>query len=333
MELQPQTVPTTGYSFIIKLLPDTYNLWAKQATTHIKLAGWYFHLKYETFNNYYLECFPPTSKEVRQRKKLDVVTKKPITREWTEELKEVEMEALEDELADADLKKANELRTWNQDEMKLNGFFFKTTDERYHIGLNKCQTAFEMWKKLKKESNQEEAGNLMSLLSQLFQTKFQPNEKLSSFASRIHTIAAKITDLGKEPTWNEIVNFRVLSALPSQYDPIQQAIFQLPWKHITTELLLAKFNAEDSRQEANRVSNAISTKPPRNTRNADEALNTNTERKCANFATCQKFVPRNHSARCKLCYDCFQMKKYEEKKIEDGNEKKEQTNAVVVHIL
>jgi hypothetical protein len=325
MESQHNTISTTGHSFVVKLLPDTYNLWAKQATTHIKLAGWYFHLLYETFEAYYVECFPPTNKEVRQRKKLDAAYKKPVTRDFSEEQKEQEIETLEDQLAESDLKRANELRIWNQDEMKLNGFFFKTTDDRYHIGLNKCDTAFKMWKKLKKESNQEEAGNLMSLLSQLFQAKFLPNEKLSSFASRIYTIAAKITDLGKEPTWNEIVNFRILSALPNQYDPIQQAIFQLPWKEITSDLLLSKFNAEDSRQEANKLSNSTSTKS--NHRNYDEALAATTERKCTNFETCKKFISPQMPTRFKLCLQCHRDKK----ETNAEAEKKDQVN--IIHIL
>jgi hypothetical protein len=279
------------------------------------------------------------------RKQLEATLEKPTTKHYPEEQKSKEAEELEDQLQTWDERKSKELRRWNLDEQKLTGLLFKSTDERYHPNMLKCTSAFEIWKRLKKDSNQEEAGNLMALLSQLFNIKFLPGEKLADFAARVQTIASKITDLGKEPNWNEIVNFRILSALPNQYDAIQQTIFQLPWKDITTDLLLTKFNAEDSRQEANKQSNdeakQAANKPSnKSTYNHEEALATTTDRKCRR-ERCTNILPNHFRSDQSLCSSCYRKKKQrrrendtnsseEEKPKKKEKSKKEQANTILV---
>src|ERR1700684_22261 len=120
----------------------------------------------------YQARYPTTNREAIVRKLLESAKAKPITNKFSQDDKDLEILELEDKLVAADEKRFEVARKWDVQEQQLKGLFLKTTEERYHFNINQCKFAAEVWKILKRDSNQEEPGTIMALLSQFFNFKF-----------------------------------------------------------------------------------------------------------------------------------------------------------------
>jgi hypothetical protein len=107
-------------------------------------------------------------------------------------------------------------------------------------------------------------------------------------------------DLGDAPDFQEMICFKILSAMPYKYDQIQQQLFQMPRSKLTIDRIKSKFATEDSRTKANRlINNGNFNNGNNNTNNCNrnnvnnqkkEESNAVIERKCK---TCQKPMPKN----------------------------------------
>jgi hypothetical protein len=290
----------------------------------------------------YAVKYPMSMLELKTRKMYDIICAKPIANDYNQNDKDEALYPLEVKIDAWDREKNKHRINWELGDQKLRGIFRSTTDQRYHLNLDKCQSSFEIWKRLKKDSNQDEASTLMSLLANFFNAKFIPGEALLDFSARVRSIANQITlQGGKPPTWEEIICFRILSKLPAEYDQIQQSIFQLEWKKINIEMLEKKFNQEDARQLANREIQK-NEKPSKQSYSSDSAFATQDkekneekeERKCSD---CQKST-RNNNIRCSPCF--FKYKKdhpeefhNEKKKEATTDKKKESSNQIQVFHL
>lgn len=261
-----------GLQSVTKLTPTGYPLYAKQMRSFLRTKGFEDHITYADFNTMYLDRFRPTEREELLLKKKDTIQKKVLSNKYSEDDRMEELLDVSDKLAPFMERKTKEEYSWIQNEQKIKGYFEISTEARYHLRMNECKTSAEIWKRLKIDSNQEEAGNFMAILTQFYNLKYQPGEKLSNLAARAQTIAQRIVDQGgREPSWKEMVCFQILSKIPPQFDAIQQAIFQLDWEDIHMDLILKKFNAEDARQDANRETRKANN-------NVDEALLTQQQR-------------------------------------------------------
>ena len=345
---------STASQKIIKLVPTGYSRYAKQMMVLIQTKGLEDHITYDTFNDMFLARFPISNRELLLRKQLDAVKLKSLTKTYLQENKDAEVLALEEKLAAADEKKAKVEREWTVDEQKLKGLFLQTTDERYHYNIALCKSSAEIWKLLKKDSNQEEPGTMLALLSQYFNFKFVAGEKLLDFVARAQSIAQQIVELGKEPTWKEMLCYLILMKMPKEYFNIQQSLFQIDWKLLNVDLIIKKFSAEDSRQIANKQIQIDENKRPKPSQ--EEALAAEkfskkkfnkggakpspilSDKKCMSFATCKGFVPANvpNGVRCLDCHAKYKSEHPELCRQGRGNAKpnqpkKEDANAV--HVL
>src|SRR6202161_146376 len=104
----------------------------------------------------YQARYPTTNREAIVRKLLESAKAKPITNKFSQEEKDALILELEDKLVAADERRLEVARKWEVEEQKLKGLFLKTTDERYHHNINQSKSAAEIWKTLKKDTNQEE---------------------------------------------------------------------------------------------------------------------------------------------------------------------------------
>jgi hypothetical protein len=192
----------------------------------------------------------------------------------------------------------------------------------------------------------------------IFNAKYNIGETLLNASARIQSIAAKIVEQeGRAPTWEEIICFRIMSIIPSQYDAIQQSIFQTDWKKINIKLIDQKFNSEDARQVANKKIEDEKRQNSNQNNNAEQAMNTQQQKKQNNnnkssnskkgdkkgdkikreCSICHKDIS-NSRPHFKICFDCHQASqsstktdhdkdKKNDKKLKD---KKEDANAVQV---
>ena len=343
-----------AYQKITKLVPTGYPLYNKQMASYIQTKAWEDHINFASFEEMHDARFPQSKLEMLQRKMLDTLEKKKINEKYTQEMKDAEMLDLETKLALANERRAKRRHEWEQEEQKLRGTFTQTTDDRYHHKISQCKTAAEIWKMLRKESNQEEPGTMMALLSQYFNFKYVAGEKLLDYVARAQEVAQRIVDQGKEPTWKEMLCYLVLMKMPKEHYTIQQALFQVDWKDLSIDLIVKKFSAEDSRQVANKQEEKrqSSNKPAQ-----DEALNTQkfskkkfgqkrdekdekektktrelSDKKCCSFATCKGYVPVAVVDRSSKCDNCYQKSRREnQRKRSNQPGKAEESN--IVHVL
>jgi hypothetical protein len=250
---------------VTTLIPTGYPLYAKQMMVEIQTRGLEDHITYASFSLMYHARYPATNRETIARQMLEAAKSKPISNKYSQEEKNAVILELEDKLVAADEKRLDVARKWDVQEQQLKGLFLKTTEERYHHNINQCKSAAEIWKVLKKDSNQEEPGTMMALLSQFFNFKFVPGEKLLDYLARAQSIAQKVVDFGREPTWEEMKCYLVLMRMPKEYYAIQQSLFQYEWGKIDMDLITKKFSAEDSRQIANRQTQIEESKNRRRT--------------------------------------------------------------------
>ena len=314
-----------------RLNTSNFYSWEKHAETYLIQAGYEFHLMFAFFEQFYdSQYYVKTDREKRFIMRKEIILKEK--QEYFEKLnrpeikkeegvdtklakivEEIEnkLENLENQFVDVGTKRAKEENEWMLAESKLKGLLKGLVDEHIWLTAGKKESCYLIWNQLRIEGQTKEAGNFMSLLSQFFAAKQQDGENLVDFAARVQLIAQKLGDLGAEPTWKEIICFRVLSAMkPNEYDNIQSSIFQLPRADITIEKIKSKFAAEDSRR--------LSNKPKK-----EERINFIVDRKCKVCdAPMRSGLPKHFT----LCLKCARKSREErEEKEEEEKEKKEKS--------
>lgn len=307
-----QPIPTKVF-FVNQLLNATnYLKWRAQAETQIAVQGLSKHLKHDSFQKYYEATNIKTERQQRYERLVQTIREKKMTineeDQAIEELQQRYHDASQWETAEA-----KGLIQWNLDEEKLIGTLRGIVESHYWTNLKDIKTAKAIWMQLKKETQQDEAGNLMALLNQFFNIKYLDNEPLSFFIARAQSIVDQIVDLGKTIITTEIICYRVLSALPPRFDALQQAIFQLPIAQITLDLLRSRFAAEDSRSGATHL-----IRNPSNQQRQQPFIGAivGEDRKCIDCKAALEEDQKEYHKRCKKC-----QKKVREKSNEKPTQK------------
>jgi len=198
----------------------------------------------------YLVERPMDDRETLLRKKLVAKQEKQLTFEFTQEAKDDEILEVENQLAKYNDEKTKARLKWKLEEEMLGGVLLTYTDERYHAKMNAATSCYAVWKLLKKESNQDEPGQLMTLLEKYFKFDYQPNEKLLDGLARLELIGQKIKDRGVVPTFEQMMCYIALIRMPTEYNALQQQIFQIDDKDLKMDLIAKKFSHEDARLQS-----------------------------------------------------------------------------------
>ena len=112
--------------------------------------------------------------EVLLRKKLASAEEKKVGKEFTQEMKEELILDAQLPLASYNLERRKALTKWTLEEEMLRGQLMTCTADRYHAKMKEAKSCRAIWTLLKKESNQEEPGQLMiriSLDSNIYQMR------------------------------------------------------------------------------------------------------------------------------------------------------------------
>ena len=301
----------TKYFFVTQLLNSSnYLKWRAQAETQIAVQGLSNHLKFDNFYEAFEATNVKTERQQRYERLVQAIREKklPLIEE------DLAIEELQHRYSDAtqwETTEAKALIQWNLDEEKLIGTPLRgIVESHYWTNINNIKTAKAIWNQLKKETQQDEAGNLMALLNHFFNIKYLDNEPLSTFISRAQSIVDQIVDLGKTIITAEIICYRVLSALPPRFDALQQAIFQLPIAQITLDLLKSRFAAEDSRSGATHLM-----RNPSNQQQKQPFVGSivGDEKKCADCKITLESTQKEYHKRCTKCHKKFRDQKSNEK--------------------
>lgn len=300
------------------LIGANYPAWAPKFKIFLHIKTWSHHLLYDSFKDYFAIVYAPTSFEIQVIKLLSMVQARDVDNEFTEVMKQKEIFDLM-KIADTRIQlEATHQRLWIANESRITSYLKQSTDIRFHQSLDKAKSVKKAWAKLKKECNQQEAGTMMSLMNRFFKDSFQPNDELVAFTSRVQQVAHDMVEnLGREPTFAEIICFKVIASLPAQYDAIQQKVFHLETNKFNIEELITIFSIEDSRQQANKMmsdKSKSSTNPDeafvlanKNTNRFKKSQQTSTERigstnkKCLD---CNKLLDKNQPIRHSRCTGC-----------------------------
>lgn len=287
----PQTHSSQSKTDVTVLLgPHNYSWWKIQAETKIAIKGLSKHLTFETYNEYANASLTPTPRRVRYlRAELIILQKKLSIPEEDKEIQALQKEFNESSQWEQNQEKAELL--WILEEEQLIGILRATIEPHFWTNLKTLKSAAAIWKQLKKETHQDEAGNLMALLCTFFNMTYQDGEPLTTYVARVESVVDQVVDLGKTLLTPEIVCYRILSSLPPRFDAIQQAIFQLPVKTITLALIKSRFASEDSRTEASRNQQT----------NQERTYQATTVRECSTCKKPLKPTTRDYYLRCSDC--------------------------------
>ena len=279
-----------------RLSYNNYHAWQKQIETYLQTAGLLHHLKYSSFEVFYDVENEPDERELRYYRLQQIIKDKAL--DQSEE--DVEMMNLDETFKEASTwsnQKKKAKKAWKDADSKVQGVFRSSIDDQFWTNIKAHTSAYDMWNQLKIETQQQEAGTLMSLLNKFFNLKMLENEKLTTFTARVQSIADQIGDLGYNIFSSQLVCFRILCTMPDKYDQIQQSIFQLPIDQITLETLKSKFATEDSRQSSKFQKEREKDKNKPTTEAANAVIQT---KKCCDcHKSFQPPNPRYH--RCSSC--------------------------------
>ncbi len=312
---------------LLSAAKQNYLPWSKKFETYAAIKGYSHHLTFDSFNDYFASKYQPSDREVRYNQQLAEIKLKALD----SKKETIEINMLEDryhsDLTIWSNDKIKMKRDWTTNQDKISGLLRGSVEEQYWTNIKHLPTIQQMWNQLKKETQQDQAGNFMALLIQFFTARIRPGESLSTYTARVQAVADQTTDLGHNLLTPVLICFFILATIPTRYEQIQQAIFQLPTKEITLDLLKSKFAAEDSRQQAQKL------QTNNDTSKIEEACTAiNEERKCT---ICNNLVPSTRPAyhlRCsKKCQDKFREQENAEKsnKSKSAKTKTESANTVV----
>lgn len=222
--------------------------------TFIQQKGFSDHIKYEDF-----QAFFDDRKKVPREERFFKALRSIYAQDLSESDEDSAIAELEKHYPDSAPWLANKVKLenqWIQDEIKIRGLFQGTIEENLWISLSNINNIYDLWSQIRVVTQTEEAGNFMYLLTQFFNRTFdEKKDTLLSYTASIQSIAEKLLDLGDAPDFQEMICFKILSAMPYKYDQIQQRLFQMPRSKLTIDRIKSKFATEDSRAKANRLIN------------------------------------------------------------------------------
>lgn len=150
------------------------------------------------------------------------------------------LEAVKPEEADASsyqkwLKADKEARA-----MLLLGLSFEIVKSVVHL-----KTAKEVWEKLKQLHEKKTAANLIQIQQDFYNAKKGPQESISTYASRIESIASRMKDFG-EPVSDQSLNSKIVHGLPTEYKHFISSWLATSKGDQTYDNLLSRLQAEEA---------------------------------------------------------------------------------------
>ncbi len=350
-----------GNPKITKLVPTGYPLFDKQMTNLILTKGWLYHIKYPSFEEY-LEAEQPKSElEIMLREKLTTVKDKRLDKTYTKEKRLEELLAAELSLVSFNTERTKGQNKWTLEEEMLRGLFLQHTTDRYHAKIGETKSCHAIWRLLKKESNQDEPGQMMMSLEKFFGFTYLKNEKLLDTLARIQLIGQAIRDRGVVPTFEQMLCYQLLCRMPSDYSALQQQLFQLDEKDLVMDVIAKKFGHEDCLHQMKgggetkpRTNDALYTQTDenrnrgrgrdasrggqrggaqdqnRNNRNGDNNKDQKqglSQVKCKNSTTCKGFVSAKFAdGGATECKSCYVQRRYEQREKNNNQTNKNNNN-------
>ena len=152
--------PTTTYFVSQQLNPSNYIKWRGQAETQIAIQGLSNHIIFDSFDLAYASYNVKTEREQRYDRLVKVIRDKKLDQPAEDAVIE-ELQLKYPDVSTWESTKAKALIQWNIDEEKLIGTLRGIVESHYWTNIKNIKSAKLIWIQLKKETQQDEAGNLM----------------------------------------------------------------------------------------------------------------------------------------------------------------------------
>lgn len=292
-----------GEIFKVKLTSTNFNSWYPLFEAYILSKGYKKHLEYDTFEAWWTASHPPTDREQRFDRLFTAVKNRALNAGEDESHRDTWYQELEDKYKDvlqAKTTKASKKLEWIEEEEKIRGCFTQSVESILWPCFKTATNTQEIIKCLRAETLQDKPGTFMSYLQQFFNLKLNESEPLMTYVSKMIAIVDKIEELGKSPTWEEIIVYRIISAMPPRAAVIQQQICQLQRDKMKISTIKEYFQAEDARLNSTSDKVAPKSKPEGAKMASDQA---HQPRTCAKKG-CNNRIPRNKPGNVRYCAKC-----------------------------
>jgi hypothetical protein len=237
----------------VKLNLNNYNAWYPLFEAYVQSKGYKKHLDHDTFETWWNLTHIPTDREARFDRQYKIIKEKVLNNGETEADRDQAYQDLEDKYKDVLQAKQNKLTEslkWSEEEEKLRGMFTQSIESVLWPCFKEAKTTKEIIVCLKAETLHDKPGTFMSYLNQFFNLNPNDNDPLMKFVGNLTAIVEKINELGNKPTWEEIVVYRIISAMPKRASVIQQQICQLARDKMKIATIKDFFQAEDARVQS-----------------------------------------------------------------------------------
>lgn len=124
--------------------------------------------------------------------------------------------------------------------MLLLGLKFEIVKSVVHL-----KTAKEVWEKLKQLHEKKTAANLIQIQQDFYNAKKGPQESISTYASRIESIASCMKDFGEQVS-DQSLNSKIVHGLPTEYKHFISSWLATSKDNQTYDNLLSRLQAEEA---------------------------------------------------------------------------------------
>jgi hypothetical protein len=290
---------------IEKLRSDNYYQWSSEMTTHleknnlIKCIKWSKAQEYisslkrgkDTFREEYEE-------EIRtaERKAKNVEEREEFIRQVNKEWRVTRLKWAEESDREED--------EWKRADERCRGILKDSVTNTFVGGLQKCDTAFQMWEKLKTENEGTRLAHALSLKITLYRMQQGEEETLMAYLERIERQCLMIEALGEKSLDERERCFLIVGTLdPKRFDGVSQSLCLNDAKDFTLKKIRDKFQMEERRE--------ATINEGRRKEELANVANSNHNRKCRSVG-CNR-VPEGNYWRCKECFMEWKRKKNQDK--------------------
>lgn len=134
---------------------------------------------------------------------------------------------------------------WSSKDKKARAILLLALSRDIVKGVVHLKTAREIWEKLRQLHERKTAANLIQIQQDFYNAKMNTGESISSYATRIESIASHMRDFGEEVS-RKSLNGKIVHGLPPEYKHFMSSWIGTPDQEQTYDNLLSRLQAEEA---------------------------------------------------------------------------------------
>lgn len=217
---------------------------------------------------------------------------------------------------------------WEEDEIKIRSIVDQSVDPIFRSCFKDANNLQEIIQALRVDALQDKPGTFMALMTKFFHLQLDANKPLMAYINELAAVVDKIEALGPIPTWQEMINYKILTNIPEKARIIQQILCQVPRAELTHFKIKEALQSEDARNLNNKTPETPKQEKANQATTPPQGTTPTTPKKPKNCKTpgCKgKVTSRNPRVNfCLPCIEKYQKKKEEETKKQQSPQQQQQ---------